>query len=101
MSSNTLERTVVVTNRHGLHARPCLAIVNTVGRHDAKVIVQKGDETVEAGSVPALMSLGAAQGTELILQASGPDAADVLQTLNHLFLDEFGVSYPNPDPQDR
>ena len=86
-------RTVVVTNRHGLHARPCLAIVNTVGRYQAKVTVQKGRQTVDASSVPNLMSLAATQGTELVLSASGPDAAEVLEALVRLFAAEFGVRY--------
>ena len=90
----TRSRTVVVTNRHGLHARPCLAIVNTVGRHKAKVTVQKGDQAVDATSVLALMSLGVTQGTELVLSGTGPDAEEVLETLDHLFVEEFGVSYP-------
>ena len=95
MSSDVATRTVVVSNSHGLHIRPCSAIVSTVGRHDAKVTVRKGDQTVEATSVLALMSLAAGQGTELVLSATGPQAEEVLEALSHLFACEFGVSYPD------
>ena len=56
-------RTVVVTNRHGLHARPCSAIVNTVGRHQANVTIQKSSQAVDASSVLDLMTLAATQGS--------------------------------------
>ena len=85
--------TVVVTNRDGLHARPSLAIVNTVGRYQANVTVQKGSQAGDASSVLDMMSLAATQGTELVLSATGPDAVEVLETLDRLFADEFGVSY--------
>jgi len=86
-------RTVVVTNRHGLHARPCSAIVDMVGRHRANVTVQKGSQTVDGASVLDLMTLAASRGTELVLSATGPDAAEVLEALDHLFANEFGVAY--------
>jgi len=86
-------RTVVVTNCHGLHARPCSVIVDVVGRHRANVTVQKGSQTVDASSMLELMALAASQGTELVLSATGPDAAEVLEALAHLFAKEFGVAY--------
>jgi phosphocarrier protein HPr len=86
-------RTVVVTNRHGLHARPCSTIVNAVGRHRATVMVQKDNRTVDASSVLDLMTLAATQGTELVISATGPEATEVLETLVRLFADEFGVAY--------
>ncbi|MBC8869210.1 MAG: HPr family phosphocarrier protein [Planctomycetes bacterium] len=86
-------RTVVVSNHHGLHTRPCSAIVDVVGRHRANVTVQKGSQTVDASSILELMSLAASQGTELVLSATGHDAAEVLEALVHLFANEFGVAY--------
>ena len=86
-------RTVVVTNSDGLHARPCSAIVNTVGRYRANVTVQKANKVVDASSVLDLMTLAATQGTELVISATGPEAAEVLEALVRAFADEFGVAY--------
>jgi phosphocarrier protein HPr len=86
-------RTVVVTNRHGLHARPCSTIVNAVGRHQANVTIQKDNRTVDASSVLDLMTLAATQGTELVISATGPETAEVMEALVRLFADEFGVAY--------
>ena len=93
MDSKALVRTVVVTNCHGLHVRPSSAIVDTVGRHKAQVTVRKGGETVDASSVLALLSLTATQGTELVLSARGPEAEEVLEALDDLFANEFGIAY--------
>jgi len=93
-SSEEATRTVVVTNRHGLCAHPCSAIVNTVGRYDAKVTIHKQDQAVEATSVLALMALAATYGTELLLTATGREAEQVLEKLSHQFADGFGFSDP-------
>lgn len=93
MDEGNASRTVVVNNRHGLHARPCSAIVDTVDRYRAQVTVQKDSQTANGASVLDLLGLAASQGTELKLAATGPDAMDVLEALVGLFAGEFGVSY--------
>lgn len=85
--------TVVVTNRDGIHARPTVAIVNTVGKYRAEVTIRKGSQAGDASSAIDVLSLAATRGTELVLSATGPDAAEVLEALDRLFTDEFGVSY--------
>jgi phosphocarrier protein len=93
MNSEASRKTVLVSNAHGLHARPCLAIVNTIGRFQATVTVRKGDETADASSILGLMSLAAPQGTELGLLAEGPEAKEALEALVRLFANEFGIDY--------
>jgi len=93
MSTETPTRTVTVTNRHGLHARPALVIVKTVQKYDAQVTIHKGNQIVDAASILDLLSLGAAQGTELVLSAEGRQAEEVLDDLVHLFDVEFEVEY--------
>jgi phosphotransferase system HPr (HPr) family protein len=57
------------------------------------VTIQKDTQTVDASSIHALMSLAAMQGTELVLTATGPEAAHVVDALAYLFATEFGISY--------
>ena len=97
MSSEAIVRNVVVTNCHGLHARPCLAIVNTVKGREASVTVRKGSEIADASNFHALMCFAATQGTELVISATGPEAEPVVNRLASLFADEFGISYPMSD----
>jgi phosphocarrier protein len=72
---------MVVTNPAGLHARPSAAIVQVVRRSKSRVQLQMGHETVDAGNILELMMLGAPEGTEFKLTASGPDAESVLDAI--------------------
>jgi phosphotransferase system HPr (HPr) family protein len=90
--NTTATRTLTVTHIPGLHARPCLAIVNTVRRFHSKVQLRKGKETVDAGEILYLMSLGVPAGTEVTLTATGPDANEALDALVQLFQNNFGFA---------
>jgi phosphocarrier protein len=91
MVSKTAERRVVVRNPAGLHARPSLAISQTVKKSRSRVTIQSRSQTVDAGDILQLLSLGAAHGTELTLSAVGPDAEEVLESLARQFADRFGL----------
>jgi phosphotransferase system HPr (HPr) family protein len=80
-----ITRTLKVTHQQGLHLRPCSAIVAVVGRHRAQVTIQKGAQSVNAGSVLDLLTLAATQGTELVLTAIGPEAEEALEAVVGLF----------------
>ena len=90
MSKRSATRKVVVGHSAGLHARPCLAIVNTVRQFGSKVQIRSGDEEADAGEILQLMSLGVPQGAEVTLSAQGPDAEQALDALVRLFADDFG-----------
>ena len=81
MLAEAFTRIVTVTNPHGLHARPANVIVKTVRKYDAQVAIQNGSQIVDATSIFDLMSLGATQGTELLLSAKGRQAQEVLDAL--------------------
>jgi phosphocarrier protein HPr len=93
MLAETTSRTVFVNNRHGLHLRPCSAIVTTANRHRAKVTVHKGGHTVSADSIFGLLSLAATWGTELILSATGPDAEEALEAVAQVFAGEPDLAH--------
>jgi phosphotransferase system HPr (HPr) family protein len=90
--NTTASRTLTVTHNPGLHARPCLAIVNTVRRFHAKVRISNGKDVADAGEILHLMSLGVPAGTEVTLTATGPDATEALDALVQLFQNNFGFA---------
>ena len=92
MSTEPLTRTVTVTNRHGLHARPAVVIVKTARKYDAQVTLRKGNQTANAVSILDLLSLGA-QGTKLLLSVTGRQAKEVTEAMVRLFDAEFEVDY--------
>jgi phosphocarrier protein HPr len=91
MVNRSATRKVVVVNPAGLHARPSLAVSQTVRGSRSKVRIRASGETVDAADILQLLSLGAVKGTELALSAVGPDAEAVLDSLVKQFADGFGL----------
>jgi phosphotransferase system HPr (HPr) family protein len=91
MFDKTATRQVVVQRAAGLHARPSLAVAETVRRFRSQVSIRSGQDQADAGSVLQLLSLGAGQGRKLELNAKGPDAEQVLDELVRLFASDFGL----------
>jgi len=84
-------RKVKIINPAGLHARPSLAVLQTVRGSQSQVQVRTARQTADAGDILQLLSLGAVHGTELTLTAVGPDAEQVLDTLESQFSNGFGL----------
>jgi phosphotransferase system HPr (HPr) family protein len=85
MSEAKFSRTVVVINPQGLHARPADLIVKAACRFQSQVEIVKGQERVDAKSMLAIFTLAALPGTELVVEAEGPDAAEAVDALCELF----------------
>jgi phosphotransferase system HPr (HPr) family protein len=90
MGDKTASRKVLITHQPGLHARPCLAILNTAKRFQSKVQIHYNREAADATQILQLMSLGARAGTEITITATGPDADEAVETLVRLFETDFG-----------
>ncbi len=100
MTGCRASRLVTVVNPQGLHARPADMFVRLAMQFDATIeIVREGDR-FDGKSILSLMTLAAQQGTQLLLQADGADAAEALESLAELFrrgFDEMEVSEPAKD----
>ena len=84
MSNSPNRRVIVIQNEQGLHARPAEMFVRLAKQFEAKVEVVRENHRVEASSIMDLLTLGAAKGTELTLEADGPDAQAAVDALAHL-----------------
>jgi phosphotransferase system HPr (HPr) family protein len=85
------EERFVLPNPEGLHARPASLIVTALGGLDAKVTVRTGDKNPVDGRSPiGLMALGARQGDEIVVSASGVQAAEALAAVRTLIATSFG-----------
>ena len=83
-------RTLVICNRKGLHARASAKFVQTVEKFDADVRVTRGGETVGGTSIMGLMMLAAASGCSIVVEATGKEAAEVVDALSELVNSRFG-----------
>ena len=83
-------RVLEIVNKKGLHARASAKFVQTVEKFDAEVTVTRGSETVGGTSIMGLMMLSAATGTEITVEASGKQAAEVMEAITELVTSGFG-----------
>ena len=80
----TLERTVEIVNRLGLHARPAAEFVKLAARFKAEVLVEKDGLQVNGKSIMGVLMLAAEHGSRLRIQASGSDAEEAVAALSDL-----------------
>jgi len=78
-----------IINEKGLHARASAKFVELVETFDAEVEVSRNDLRVSGDSIMGLLMLGAAQGTQIELHATGPQANALLDALKKLVGDYF------------
>jgi phosphocarrier protein HPr len=83
-------RKLSICNRKGLHARASAKFVQTVEKFDADVRVMRGNETVGGTSIMGLMMLTASPGSSITVEATGRQAAEVIEALTDLINSRFG-----------
>lgn len=81
---------VTIRNRKGLHARASAKFVKCAESFNATVRVTRDDRTVGGSSIMSLMALAAGPGTEIYLEAEGPEAPEAIEALVALVEDGFG-----------
>ncbi len=95
MSDVKVTRTVVVQNPQGIHARPADLIVRLAQQYQAKIEFVKDNYRVDGKSILNLMTLAAEQGTQLVIEAEGPDAQQAIDSLVELFAANFAENEQN------
>lgn len=86
---SSFSKTLVLTNKLGMHARPAAMFVKTASRFDAEITVEKDGEEVNGKSIMGLMMLAAGCGSKLKLSARGLDAEQALGEIEKLFEKKF------------
>jgi phosphocarrier protein HPr len=82
-------RVFPIVNQRGLHARASAKFVKCAEGFDAAITVSREGQTVPATSIMGLMMLAAAIGTSVDVEASGPQASQALDALEHLVASKF------------
>lgn len=75
------ERKVTICNPQGLHLRPADKFARTANGFKSQINLVKDGERVDGKSILSIVTLMATQGTELAIEARGPDAHDALEAL--------------------
>jgi phosphocarrier protein len=82
-------RVLDICNKKGLHARASAKFAQMVDQFDAVVKVTRGTETVGGNSIMGLMMLAAGHGTQITVEATGPQAIEMIEALAKLVSGRF------------
>ena len=83
-------RSVVVTNRLGLHARAAARFVHLAAKYESQIRVGRDSKVMDGKSIMGILLLAAARGTTITITADGPDEADAVAALCGLVEAGFG-----------
>jgi len=90
MSADAVERTLIICNAKGLHARAAAQFVRCAERFGADITVSRDGQTVPARSIMGLLMLSASCGSQIAVSAQGEDAAQAVDALDQLVAGKFG-----------
>ena len=83
------EKTVSITNRAGIHARPAALLVQTTKNYKCNIYFEKGQDRINAKSIMGIITLGAAYGSEIKIITEGEDEQAAVNALVRLFESKF------------
>ncbi|MGE3918730.1 MAG: HPr family phosphocarrier protein [Hyphomicrobiaceae bacterium] len=90
MPEDKLRVELLIRNKKGLHARASAKFVKCAETFDATIHVSREGQTVGGTSIMGLMMLAAGQGTTIVIETEGREAAAALAALKALVEDGFG-----------
>lgn len=84
-----MERNFRITDEDGIHARPATALVNTANKFKgAESFAEAKGKKVTLKSILGVLSLGLEQGDTITLYVEGEQAAEALQALTDVMVNE-------------
>ena len=97
MSDQFRSTTVMINNPQGLHMRPAYLFAETASKFESKIEVIKDDIRIDGKSVLSILTLGAAQGTQVSVEATGVDAENAVEILGELLSSGFPATAESRD----
>jgi phosphocarrier protein len=85
-----IRKEITIINKLGLHARAAAKLVTCASEYASEIQLSNSDQTVNGKSIMGVMLLAAAQGTVLLLTATGEDEKVAMQALEELIQNRFG-----------
>ena len=82
-------RTVTIVNRAGMHTRPAAEIVRLASGFKSDFFINKDGFQINGKSIIGVMTLAAAQGTELEVQFVGEDEEQMADAICEYFARGF------------
>lgn len=89
MPDTTRTTTVTINNPQGLHMRPAYLVAESAAKFQSRIELIKGDIRIDGKSVLSILTLGAAQGAQVSIEATGTDADAAINELQDLLASGF------------
>jgi phosphocarrier protein HPr len=79
-----IEKTFVIKNKLGIHARPAAQLVKVATRFKSSVYCSKNGNEVNAKSIMGVLMLEASVGSEIIVRVEGDDEFSAMEAIEDL-----------------
>ena len=89
-AEKSIERTVKVLNKYGIHARPAALLVKAAGQYESEIYLEKDGNEVSCKSIMGLMTIEGFPGCSLRISICGSDADAAMEEIVGLFDNKFG-----------
>ncbi len=76
-----ITREVLMKSKAGLHARPASEVVKMAKKYESKITIINGEKEVDAKSIIKILTIGAKEGTQLVVTADGADEVAALEEI--------------------
>ena len=84
------EKTIMIQNELGLHARAATKLVQLASKHPCEVTLTKDGHEVNGKSIMGVLMLVASKGTMVTIKAKGERASELVAAIAALIDDKFG-----------
>jgi phosphocarrier protein len=84
-----IEKKVRILNKLGLHGRASAKLVEVAARFAADIRLRREEAEADCKSILDVLSTACTQGTAVIIQADGEDAAEAIAALEELLDNKF------------
>ncbi len=85
-----IRKTITITNKLGMHARPATLIVKAASKFRSEFKIRKDNVEINGKSIMGLMTLAAEYESTLDLIANGVDEEYLINEIVELFASKFG-----------
>lgn len=101
MAADREVQNVVVQNPLGLHVRPAELVAKAAMQYQSQISLEVEGQTIDAKSILHIMTLGARQGSTVVIHAQGADAQQAVKELADLIGGMFDSDEDHSMTQDQ
>ena len=80
-----ISKEITIRLENGLEARPVAMLVQVASQFESSIYIEYDNKRVNAKSIMGVMSLALMNGTEVVIDAEGPDEAEAIASLEAFF----------------